>query len=300
MKSRETTRRPQASRRDQSTGTAGAMSRRVLLGGLAAASTISGAIMLVAERPPPDKHDYEAVLEFYRENPRLLTFDDRSQAHWVELAKAHISLGDLPEAVRGLERSAEIWRLQHEPDRVPLRELWAAVQFLMGNVGQAIAFHRDNLEGIRSGRIRWTDMNGGAGTARMLMYYADRASDAENLEYAIEFIRKLRKTQAGSISLHAIGELSEQDMLMDRWKASDWDSALRVATLGIASNTVAQRSLLQSASFCAALARGRAGDSAGRAEMMKYCAMIEPVYSSEWFLARQECNMPFRWRRREN
>jgi hypothetical protein len=248
----------------------------------------------------PDKHDYEAVLEFYRENPRLLTFDpddwdDRSQAHWAELANAHISLGDLPEAVRCLERSAEIWRLSHEPDGVALREIWAAVQFLMGNVGRAIAFHRDKLEGIRNRRIKWTDWRGGAGTALMLMYYAERAGDAENLEYAIEFIRKLRKTLAGSISMHAIGELSEQDMLMDRWKVSDWDSAL-----GIAPKTVWERSLLQTALFGAALARGRAGDSAGRGEMVKYCAMIEPVYSSEWFLARRECSMPFRWRRREN
>jgi hypothetical protein len=279
------------------------MSRRNLLqlGGiiLAAASTMAGAVMLVYEPPPPDKHDYEAVLEFYRENPRLLTFDpdhwdDRSQAHWVELAKAHISLGDLPEAVRCLERSAEIWRLSNGPDSVPLRELWAAVQFLMGNVGRAIAFHGDKLEGIHNGRIRWTDLSGGAETALMLMYYADRAGDAENLEYAIEFIRKLRKPRAGSMSMHAIGELSEQDMLMEEWKVSDWDSAL-----GIASKTVAQRSLLQIASFGAALARGRAGDAAGRGEMLKYCAMIEPVYSSQWFLARRECNMPFRWRRRE-
>jgi hypothetical protein len=185
------------------------------------------------------------------------------------------------------------------PGHVPLRELWAAVQFLMGNVDRAIVFHRDILEGIRSGRITWTDIWGGAGTARRLMYYADRVGDAENLEYAIEFIRSLRKTQAGSIARHAIGELSEQDMLMDWWKVPDWDSALRVATHGVASNTVMQRSLLQSASFCAALARGRTGDSAARAEMLKYCAMIQPVYSSEWFLSRRECNMPFRWRRGE-
>jgi len=250
----------------------------------------------VAVNDPPSLHDPEAVLRYYAANPQMLVFDpddddNRSAPAWETKATAHICLGDLPAALKSLERAEAIRKIADPPDSVHMDRLWAVVQFLMKNTTEAIKFHKSIVIGIMDGDIKWTGFWGGASDALDLIYYSRNVDDFALARSFLSQLQKLkRKNRPGPVALHVIGELSQQDMLKQLFSTSDWEEAK-----AIASATVMNRSFLESAAFYSALGCRIIGDEEGQRELMRFCANLEPTYQSVSFLSRYEVGCSFRW-----
>jgi tetratricopeptide (TPR) repeat protein len=227
----------------------------------------------------------------------LVIFDGRRGPDSGALEAANRStallcLGRLSEALAGFRTASERAIQESRGESRAYQAEIGAILWLLGRRDEAIATFRAAVDGVLDGSIKYADNAGGVGQGLLLWYAGVTTRDGAATEHSLKYLRKLAKRPRikywpGPLALLALGQKTEQEVLLEACGSSDLDVAIKQASADL----LKRRELAQSLFYFGVRKRSE-GHEEGCRQRMITCARLEnPILEAEWYLARAEAGL---------